>query len=243
MSTRSNLTTRRRDAFELMRTKLEQQQESPSKVLDDIERYQAWFIPIITSIYFLFIGLVFRSGLPVFIVQDRAALAGFSMLFLSLVVGLLSRLFIFQFTRRTDVLVAGMLAFQLKLVRAMEGGAELVVKLTDGDLDRLSALPDEAFEGKEIEEVADDFFGAIRRDFPNLVKKGLARKLDAMDDRHAKQELFERHVQKVSAVLELRQGWGKWAIWAFYLSNLFFVASLAAWFVVTVRMFLMPPGA
>ena len=53
------------DAYRLLQKKLKRKRESPYAILADTEKYLAWFIPIISSVFFIFIGISIPRRFPI----------------------------------------------------------------------------------------------------------------------------------------------------------------------------------
>jgi hypothetical protein len=219
------------DVYRLLQKKLKKKRESPYAILTEMEKYLAWFIPIISSVFFIFIGVSFKTDHSFALISNLLALAAFSLLFLSLVFSILSRFFIFHFNKlRSEFTIRieewGMSFFKL--------GERMMSKMETHAPKDPSRFNDLFIPDGPLQNEADEFMKLVSFGMLDTISKGLGERFEQANAKGQLEEIMAKEKERQLDFWAMRKGWGRWGIWFFYSSNVLFVASLISWFAYVV---------
>ncbi|MBN2071227.1 MAG: hypothetical protein JW814_07190 [Candidatus Krumholzibacteriota bacterium] len=221
------------DGFRILQRKLRKKKESPYGILDNIEKYMNWFIPFVSSLFFVIIGISYKAEGSTILLGDIVALLGFILLFAALILALLSRLFLFHFNKlRSDAVIKieswamtffkKYEIFMKKLEREQEVEPEIQKDLSDAFV-------------RDTEEEVVELWELMSIGLLDAAASGLKDKLQKENDPEKEKEIIENEKLKQERKWGMKKGCGRWAILCFYYSNSLFLASLLAWFVFFVK--------
>jgi hypothetical protein len=231
--TRTGQRERPSHVYRLLQRRLKKKMGSPYEILTEMEKYLSWFIPIVSSIFFVIVAASVKTDLAATFKTHISSAIGFILFFLSLFLAILSRFCIFHFNKlRSDFAIRidklGMTFFKL--------GEQITERLENLGIDatqatEIESLPSEICKDELLNKGTDEFFDLITSGFPDILGKRFAKRVNAISDKKLRNELCDKEAAKHSRFWAMKSGWGRWGIVSFYLCNVLFIASLIAWFV------------
>ena len=153
-------------------------------------------------------------------------------MFLSLILAILSRFFIFHFNKlRSDFVLRieewGMSFFKL--------GERMMDKMEEQTKRDPSQINDILVLDGPLQDEADEFMKLISSELLDTIYKGLAKQYKKANAKGRLEEMVAKEKRSQIDFWAMRKGWGRWGIWCFYCSNVLFISSLIAWFVYVLR--------
>jgi len=222
------------DVYRLLQKRLRKKRESPYAILGEMEKYLSWFIPIISSLFFILIAASFRiEGVTAFESHWSSTL-GFVLFFLSLVSAILSRFFIFHFNKMRSDFTVRLEEWAMKFA---DLGESLVGRMEQLGYNTSMVAnneeqPSEIWDDAAIQQKAEEGVALFSHDMLcAIINKKLVKQIDALADTKEQKELIVREREKFIKITSMKAGCGRWSIVSFYICNMLFLGSLVAWFI------------
>ena len=218
----------------LLQKRLNKNMLSPYNILAETERYLAWFIPIVSSIFFILVAASVRPDSAAILKAHGSSIVGFVLFFLSLLSAIFSRFCIFHFNKLRSDFTIKTEQWTMHLLNMAESIVERMERLgvDSSNADEIESLPaalaqDESFQ-KQTAEIMEHLISSL----PKLLGEGFAERVQAIiNNEKLRDEMIDKEKAKQTRLWSMKSGWGRWGIISFYLCNILFFASLIAWFV------------
>ena len=193
------------------------------EVLNELEQYYNWFLPLLSSIFILAIGVGLDQDSQI---SSSALYFWVALgLFLALLTSLISRFAIFQYWKMKRETVIPLQNWAMRMFAELRKAMDAYVPDLD-TMNRIQAgekLPSTPERIKYVEESSDEFFALLTKGLPNAIGEGLGIKFKPQEYKE-----FARAVSdKLSHFQTLKSGPGAWAMRFFYCGHFAFLLALA----------------
>lgn len=201
---------------------LKKNRKHRDEALNDLEQYFGWFLPLLSSVFVVAIGV----GLA----QDSAVAASALYfwvalgLFMALFASLLSRFAVFQYWKKKREIVLPLQEWALKMFAEVRQVMDIYVPDWEAIEKRQAGehIPVTPERAKFISEASDGFLALFTNNLPTAIADGLGLKFTPGDYQGFAQKVNE----KIDSFQKLRSGPGAWAMRLFYIGNSLFLLAL-----------------
>lgn len=224
------------DLYELLIKKMQKKRVQKDKILKDIDTYLKWYIPIISSIFFIIFGAIIATN-NIFLYTEKVfIILGSCSLFGALLTSILARLSLFQYNKWWDGIIIRGQSHAIKFYKYLKEFSDRFTN-TWAQVKELAEnvkkeeLPEEILKDEWMIENGEEVFEDLFLNMVDIFEVGLKKKLDKCKTKEERRKVLEKSKQKMNGKFELKRGWGRWAINLFYLSNVFFVLTIITWLI------------
>jgi signal transduction histidine kinase len=218
------------DAMKAWRKDLTKKRTPHEAVLEKIEKYLSWFIPIVSSMFLVVIGAALNFDAETLSGSERFIFSAALLLFAALVAAVLSRFESFRYRKWRDDLniqaqdwAADMIGFMIRYAKEIAPTWEEHDEVQKLDVTETSKR---AKESKWLSEEAEHIFDRMLGIMDVFLSKRQQRKLKEAKPAEERERIARAAMTPMMKAMKLQAGPGKKAVILFYTAHICFLLAM-----------------